>query len=65
MRTIQTFLLRLWVDPAGPESLRGFIQPLPEGKALPFADGQTLLALLRQMLSTSKGPEHLEQEEKR
>ncbi|GAB4560171.1 MAG: hypothetical protein Kow0047_06650 [Anaerolineae bacterium] len=65
MRTIRTFILRVWVDPAMPASLHGLIQPLPEGEALPFADEQALLALLRRMLSAPKEPKHLGQEEDR
>ncbi|MGB9723022.1 MAG: hypothetical protein ACP5OO_02285 [Chloroflexia bacterium] len=61
MRTIRTFILRLWIDPARPEALRGVLQPLPEGEALPFTDEQALLALLRRMLSAPRGPERLEQ----
>lgn len=62
---MRTFILRLWVDPAGAGILRGVLQPLPEGDGLPFADEQTLLALLHQMLSLPKGPEKFEQEEER
>lgn len=61
MGTIRIFLLRLWVDPAGPEILRGLLQPLPEGEALSFADEQALIVLLRRLLFAPKGPERLDQ----
>ncbi len=47
MRTVQTFILRLLVDPAEPEVLRGALQPLPEGEAKLFANESTLLEVLR------------------
>lgn len=47
MHTIRTFILRLLVDPAEPEALRGALRALPEGKAEPFTGEQMLLALLR------------------
>lgn len=50
MRTLQTFILRLLVDPAEPDALRGALQPMPEGEPMPFADEQRLLALLRQSI---------------
>jgi hypothetical protein len=49
MRTVQTFILRLLVDPAEPDALRGAVEPVPEGESRPFASDQALLALLRQM----------------
>lgn len=51
MRTVQTFILRLLVDPAEPDALRGALQPVPEGEAQPFADEAALLALLRQYIT--------------
>ncbi|MDW8319694.1 MAG: hypothetical protein RMN53_17850 [Anaerolineae bacterium] len=47
MRTVQTFILRLLVDPAEPKALRGALQPLPEGEVQFFQDENTLLDLLR------------------
>ncbi len=49
MRTIRTFILRLLVDPAEPGALRGAVQAMPGGEALPFANGPALLTLLEQM----------------
>jgi hypothetical protein len=49
MRTVQTFILRLLVDPAGPDALRGAVEPVPEGRSRPFVGEEQLLALLRQM----------------
>lgn len=46
MRTVQTFILRLLVDPAEPAALRGALKPLPEGETQPFTDETGLLALL-------------------
>jgi hypothetical protein len=54
VRTIQTFILRLLVDSAKPEVLRGTLQPLPEGESRPFVSDQALLALLRQMALTAR-----------
>jgi len=49
MRTVQTFILRLLVNSAEPEALRGDLRAIPEGEAQPFPDEQALLALLRQI----------------
>ena len=49
MRVIHTFILRLLVNSAEPQALRGDLRPLPEGDAQPFTDEQALLALLRQI----------------
>lgn len=46
MRTVQTFILRLLVDPDEPDVLRGALQPMPEGEPQPFTDEAGLLALL-------------------
>lgn len=46
MRAVQVFILRLLVDPAEPEVLRGALQPLPDGPARPFSGEQMLLVLL-------------------
>ena len=50
MRVIRTFILRLLVNSAEPEALRGDLRPLPEGEAQPFPDEQALLALLHRMV---------------
>jgi len=47
MRAVQTFILRLLVDPAEPDVLRGAVEPLPEGESRPFVGEEQLLALLR------------------
>lgn len=67
MRTVQTFILRLLIDPAEPKALRGALQPVPEGEAQPFADAQTLLTLLRRIAAEAtassvgqSGPEEKE-----
>jgi hypothetical protein len=50
VRTIQTFILRLFVDTAEPEALRGALQPIPEAAAIPFAGEEALLALLHELI---------------
>ena len=49
MHTVQTFILRLLIDPAEPDTVRGALRPMPEGEPCPFTDGQALLACLRQL----------------
>ena len=51
MRIIRTFILRLLVNSAEPEALRGDLRPMPEGEAQPFPDEQALLALLHRLAS--------------
>ena len=53
MRVIRTFILRLLVNSAEPQALRGDLRPLPEGEAQPFPDEQALLALLRRLAAPS------------
>jgi len=53
LRVIRTFILRLLVNSAGPEALRGDLRAMPEGEAQPFPDEQALLALLRQLVVES------------
>ena len=54
MRSIRTFILRLLVNSAEPEALRGDLRPMPEGEPMPFADEQALLALLRRLASPAR-----------
>ncbi|MFZ5808840.1 MAG: hypothetical protein ACOY16_06135 [Chloroflexota bacterium] len=54
MRAIHTFILRLIVDSAEPLTLRGNLQPMPEGEAQPFAGEIDLLAILRAFLSQER-----------
>jgi hypothetical protein len=49
MRTTQTFILRLLIDPAEPGVLRGALKPMPEGEPHPFTDEQALLACLHRL----------------
>ena len=51
MRQIQTYILRLFVDPDNPEVLRGALQPVPEGETQPFSSGQALLTVLHKIAS--------------
>lgn len=55
MHTIRTFILRLLVDPAEPETLRGALQALPEGEPERFAGEQALLTLLRRLTDQIEG----------
>ena len=52
MHTIQTLILRLWVDSEAPQKLRGALQPLADAESHPFTDEQALLDLLRQFLNS-------------
>jgi len=49
MRVIRTYVLRLLVDSGEPDALRGLVHSLARGEQHPFADGTSLLALLRRM----------------
>ncbi len=48
MRTIQTFVLKLMIDSADLERLRGSLQSVSGSQTYPFADEQALLALLHE-----------------
>jgi hypothetical protein len=48
MHAVHTFILRLLVDSAEPEVLRGDLRQMPEGEISPFANELTLLGLLHQ-----------------
>jgi hypothetical protein len=54
LRVIRTFILRLLVNSAEPQALRGDLRPLPEGEAQPFPDEQALLALLHRLASPAR-----------
>ncbi len=56
MRATHTFILRLLVNSAEPQALRGDLRPLPEGEPMPFADEEALLALLHRMLAPTEEP---------
>jgi hypothetical protein len=56
LRVIRTFILRLLVNSAEPQALRGDLRPLPEGEAQPFPDEQALLALLRRLTGETAEP---------
>ena len=51
MRTIRTFILRLFIDPSQPAQLRGAIQALPEGEAQSFSNGKDLINELSKMVA--------------
>jgi len=50
VRAIRTFILRLLLDPADPDVLKGALQLMPEGQPQPFSDEQALLSLLHQQV---------------
>jgi hypothetical protein len=50
MRTTRTFILRLLADTDDPQALRGMLRTVGGAEEHTFADGQALLALLRQMI---------------
>lgn len=43
LHAIRVLILRLLVDPAEREALRGTVEPVPEGESLPFAGDDELL----------------------
>lgn len=49
MRTIQTFVLRLFIDRTEPGVLRGALRSVADAREWTFADVQALLALLRKL----------------
>lgn len=49
MRTIKTYILRLLVDTDEPQVLRGTVRAVAGDDEHPFADGPSLLTLLRQI----------------
>jgi hypothetical protein len=55
VRTVQTFVLRLLVDPAEPGDVRGSLQLLPEGIVQPFTGEPELLAALRRLITPAAG----------
>jgi hypothetical protein len=62
MRTTLTFVLRLLVDTDDPQALRGALRAVGGAEEHTFADGQALLAQLRQMMGrvadTSRPEKH-------
>lgn len=53
VRRIKVLILRLLVDPASPDALRGSVQVVGESEQHPFTDGDVLLALLRELAAAS------------
>ena len=65
MREIQTVFIRLLVETDKPHVLRGVVQAVADDEGHSFADGQSLLALLRRMrLTTGESFEAREGKEK-
>lgn len=54
MRTTQTLILRLLVDPGEPEALRGVLQTVINGEEHAFSDAQSLLAVLHALLEDQR-----------
>ncbi len=53
MREIQTVFIRLLVETDKPHALRGMLHAVTDDEGHSFADGQSLLALLRQIRLTT------------
>ncbi len=51
LHAIRVLILRLWVDPAEPEALRGTLKSVPEGDAQPFVGDEELLTAIRRLAS--------------
>lgn len=49
LHAIRVLILRLWVDPAKPEALRGTLQSVPEGDAQSFVGDEELLTALHRL----------------
>jgi hypothetical protein len=65
MRTIYTFIIRLLVDNADPEALRGVLQVASQNQEpQPFSDETTLLGLLKRLVTTDGQADSTNQEQK-
>jgi hypothetical protein len=65
MRTIYTFILRLLVDSADPEALRGALQIASENQEpQPFIGETALLGLLKRLITLDGQPDSTNQEQK-
>lgn len=60
MRKIQVFILRLLVDPAGPQVLRGSLEPVPYGGSYIFKSRRQLLSLLHEFSRLKDTPDQKE-----
>lgn len=56
MRTIQTFILRLFSDSDEPETLRGALQAIAGSESYPFNDEQSLCSLLLRLANSAEIP---------
>jgi hypothetical protein len=57
MRTVRTFVLRLFCDTEEPDALRGAIQAVSDQDSHAFPDEQALIELLHEMV-IREGEEH-------
>ena len=65
MRTIYTFILRLLVDSADPETLRGTLQVVSQNQEpQPFNSDTALLGLLKRLVSLDGQPGSTNQDQK-
>jgi hypothetical protein len=65
MRTIHTFILRLLVDSADPEALRGALQVASQNQEpRPFSSETALLGLLKRLVSLDGQPSSPNQDQK-
>ena len=64
MRTIYTFILRLLVDSADPEVLRGALQVASQNQEpQPFSSETALLGLLKRLVSPDGQPDSTNQDQ--
>ncbi len=61
MRTTLTFVLRLLVDPAEPNQLRGTLYSVADNADYPFTETQMLLELLQQLSGRATPPAQTDQ----
>lgn len=55
MRSVRTFIVRVLLDPAEPNALRGAVQVMPVGRREPFTDAQSLLDMMHRLASPQGG----------
>jgi len=57
LHSIQVYILRLFIDSESPDTLRGTVQVVPEGKPAAFQGEEALLAALRNVGAEKEGEE--------
>ena len=61
MHIIRVYILRLFIDSESPDTLRGTVQAVPEGKPAAFQGEEALLAALRRADVENEGQETLKE----